>query len=367
MKSIHAALHTVRLTLIVFSVLALNMGGVAALELSDLHIPMTLDEADTTLSKDYEIAVMKDGSVRRTWKLSDKTVFVDFNTTTQEAVLIAVIYDHAVPRKQGEADAHTIAAGKYDKETKWTPPKNAEARDMVRDTLGLENALRKKLNDQSMLFVETDAKRRKIVRVSLFSRMPSTNRWTLTPIGQRDKATAMGNQMTPEHVKAMYKDEERRRAIPLKSAVAATDDAADSATTESNSTVTLRMRRPTATKPQKVQPKTSDVGTTAMGSTLGSGKTASSGSAEKVRIKLDKGQRASEKMNFLASPPDWLKKVGVKNPTWWHYGVIGAVALLLIISALRGMSHAMSRASRRQQFNKVLRQASTQGNVKLRK
>ena len=179
MKLIRPALHTVRLAMVMLSLLALNLEVGIALELSDLHIPMTRDEADTSLSKDYETAVLEDGSIRRTWKLGDKTVFIDFNSVTQEAALIAVIYDHAVPRKQGITDAQTISAGKYDKQAKWTAPKDDEARDMVRDTFGLENALRKKMNDKSMLFVETDAKRKNIVRVSLFSRMPSTNRWTL--------------------------------------------------------------------------------------------------------------------------------------------------------------------------------------------
>ena len=187
-----------------------------AIELSQLHMPMTRDEADVTLSKDYESSVMYDGTIRRTWKQDGMTVFVDFNSETQEAVLIAVIYDKPVPRKKGIADAHAIAAGKFSKEAKWDPPKDADARQMVHDVFGLENALRKKLKDKSMLFVETDESRKRIVRVSLFSRMPSTNRWTLKPISRDAQSTAMGENWTPQHLAALYKDEERRRTLSLK-------------------------------------------------------------------------------------------------------------------------------------------------------
>ena len=354
-----------RFLFLLLGVIATGFTSSWAIELSQLHMPMTRDEADTTLSKDYESSVLDDGSIRRTWKQNGMTIFVDFNSETQEAVLIAVTYDKPVLRKKGIADAHTIAAGKFDKEAKWNPPKDEQARQMVQDTFGLKNALRKKLKDKSMLFVETDESRKHIVRVSLFSRMPATNRWILKTVSKDAKSTAMGENWTPEHLAALYRDEARRRAIPLNSGdQAAAPSTESAAATSSNRTVTVSVRRPSAQKQTPVRPES-----TAMGRSAGS--SSAPGSAgrgdEKLRIKLDKGQRAAETSVFLMAPPDWLKKVGIEEPAWWHYIVLGTAALLLVIAVLRSISRSMSASASRKQFRKVVYQNPPRGNVRLRK
>lgn len=351
--------------------LALHASVSWALELSELHLPMTRDEADTALSKDFESAVLEDGSIRRTWKLQGKTVFVDFNSETQEAILIAIIYDKAVPRREGVADAHALAGGKLDKDAKWAPPKDAKARDLVRDTFGLQNALRKKLNDKTMLFIETDDKKKRIVRVSLFARMPRTNRWSLKSIdGNAATTTAMGDRWTSEHLTALYKDEERRRtsspnsplsSTPTHQAVTSSQDSISSgvqqaATPTHHTAFGSAGRRPArpSHSPVSSTPATPSVSTSQGG--------------EKTRvIILDQGGHASEKATFLVTPPDWLKKAGIENPTWWHYIVLGIVALLVIIMIFRAFSHAASSASCRNNYKKIVRQASPRGNVKIRK
>ncbi len=355
-----------RFLFLLFGVIVTNLASSWAVELSQLHIPMTRDEADTTLSKDYESSVLDDGSIRRTWKQNGMTIFADFNSETQEAVLIAVIYDKPVPRKKGIADAHTIAAGKFDKEAKWNPPKDEQARQMVQDTFGLKNALRKKLKDKSMLFVETDESRKRIIRVSLFSRMPTTNRWTLKTVSKDTEYTAMGENWTPEHLAALYKDEDRRRAIPLKSGDQASVPSTESAAvTPSKHTFTVTVRRPSAREQAPARPQ---VESTAMGKASGSSSAGSAGrGGEKLRIKLDKGQRAAETATFLMTPPDWLKKVGIEDPAWWHYIVLGIVALLLVIAVLRSISHSMSAAASRKRFRQVVHQTPSRGNVKLHK
>ena len=356
-----------RFFLLLSGVIAMHLASSWAIELSQLHMPMTRDEADVTLSKDYESSVMYDGTIRRTWKQDGMTVFVDFNSETQEAVLIAVIYDKPVPRKKGIADAHAIAAGKFSKEAKWDPPKDADARQMVHDVFGLENALRKKLKDKSMLFVETDESRKRIVRVSLFSRMPSTNRWTLKPISRDAQSTAMGENWTPQHLAALYKDEERRRTLSLKpdDPSSSPSSTAPTSTKPADDTLAVTTPRPAA---QKQEPERPHEGSTAMGK---AGDSPSAGSAgrgvEKVRIKLDKGQHSAEVTTFLVTPPDWLKKVGIENPAWWHYIVLGIAALLLVIALLRSILHGMSASASRKRFKQVISQTRPRGNVRLRK
>ncbi len=335
-----------------------------ALELSDLHLPMTRDEADTTLSKDYKSALLRDGSVRRTWNLDNRTVFVDFNTASNEGVLIAVIYDKPVSLTVGKEDAETLAAGKLDKTLKWAPPKNNEARVKVREVFGLEGAMRMVLSDKTMLFYETDKSKKKIVRVSLFLRMPSTNRWQLQEISPGVEQTAMGDRMTPQHIKDMYADEERRRAIPLKSAVAAnegtqqTEQDSSDKVSSNRTTITIEVPRPAAQQ-DKVQGEDANAGITALGNLRRS--TSRAPKPEKVKITMDRGQRASEKLTFLATPPDWLKKVGIENPTWWHYVGIAAVLLLLVIMMLRAVSHASSNAAHRRRFNDVINRGARPG------
>lgn len=330
-----------------------------ALELSDLHLPMTRDEADTTLSKDYESTLLRDGSVRRTWKLDNRTVFVDFNSASNEGILIAVIYDKPVSLKVGQADAKALAAGKLEKKPKWSPPKDKEARIKVREVYGLEGAMRTVLSDKTKLFYETGKEKGTIVRVSLFLRSPSTNRWVLQEIPRDAERTALGNQMTPQHIKEMYADEERRRAIPLKSDIAADEGSTQSEQSDSgessSSKTTITIKVPQhRTQQDKAQESDAVVETTALGSP--GTKVSDTPKPEKIKITMDRGQRASEKLTFLATPPDWLKKVGIENPTWWHYIGIAVVLLLLVIMMLRAVLHASSSAARRRRFNEVINQ-----------
>lgn len=335
-----------------------------ALELSDLHLPMTRDEADTSLSKDYESLLLWDGSVRRTWKLDNRTVFMDFNTATNEAILIAVVYDKPVSLKAGKADADAISSGKLDKTLKWAPPKDNEARITVREVYGLENAMCMRLSDKSRLFYETDRTKKKIVRVSLFLRIPSTNRWILQRVSPTDTQTAMGNQMTPKHIKDMYVDEERRRSIPLKSASSPASGSPQIAQgdtdirTSSETTITIQ-RSGHRAKPTQQQNASdnSESKRTAMG-TPADVEGGDSIGAEKVKIKMDEGQEESREMVFLANPPDWLKKIGIENPTWWHYIGIAVVLLLILIMIFRAISRATASAARRKNFNSVLNQGS---------
>ena len=80
-----------------------------ALELKDLHLPMTRDEADGSLTKDYKYTILSDSTVRRTWKLKGRTVHVDFKLNKQgQALCIAVEYAKPVNRKTVHNDIKAI-------------------------------------------------------------------------------------------------------------------------------------------------------------------------------------------------------------------------------------------------------------------
>ena len=125
------------LALVIAGVAALVCGQAAALELSDIHMPMKRDDADATLSKDYTYVVLADGSVRRTWKLDGKQVIIDFDTVSNDAILVAVVYDQPIAKKKGIEDAHTLAAGKYKENASWDAPKDRDAKNLVENTCGL--------------------------------------------------------------------------------------------------------------------------------------------------------------------------------------------------------------------------------------
>lgn len=332
-----------------------------ALELSDLHIPMTRSEADDTLSKDYNFTLLADGSIRRTWQLEGKKVIIDFSSATDEAILIAVVYDKPVAKKEGIKDAHTIAEGQYKKDATWDAPKNKEARESLIENYGLTNAMRKKLEGKAMLFYETNDKKTKITRVSAFTYMPRSNRWILPELKEGDDSTAMSTQWSPDQVRSMFEDEERRKATPTVSDRAAA--AANS--TPSVSVGARRVVKKTAmgtTVSYTDADKSSDADASAPTET-----SVTPAGEEKVVVKLDKGRRASSNLSFLAEPPMWLKSVGIEEPTWWHYIGIGIIALLLLIFIIRSVSQSSRASKQRQNFAKVIAKAPTKGNLKIRR
>ena len=350
--------------------LAWLTGQISALELSDIHFPLTRDEADQTLSKDYSYALLADGSVRRTWELDNKQVFIDFDTNTNEALLIAVVYTKPVPTKEGIEDAHTLGNGKYSANAKWDAPKDKASKELISDTFGLKNAKRKKLDDKAMLFYETNGKTGKstrIERVSLFSHLPKTNRWVLDPISPGDKKTAMGNSWGDSFVEDIYKDEARRKEIPLRTPAdtAAAADSTTSATGDSTATdkpastgtmkVTITRHRTGMGTRTDVKVTSDDSSTsTPDSSTSTTSDTTPATPATGIR-KIHGGQEAKrETISTLPPAPDFLKQFGVENPEWWHYIALGLIGLFVLGLIIRSIARASERASRQKKFAEVV-------------
>lgn len=341
-----------------------------ALELSDIHLPLTRSEADQTLSKDYTYALLADGTVRRTWNYDDKQIFIDFDTNTNAAILIAVVYSKPVTMKEGIADAHTLGAGKYSDTAKWDAPKDKASKDLISNTFGLNNAKRKKLEDKSMLFYETNGKKDKaarIVRVSLFSNLPKTNRWVLDTINPGERKTAMGNSWSNSFIEDIYKDEAQRQALPLRTNAAANpsetsaattpaaDSSASDSTPETPTTQRITIRRQRTGMGTRTDVKVEEVPVDAPPSnTQATPTTPKTTAPAQQRVVLERQEAKTETISTLPPPPDFLKNFGVEKPEWWHYIVLLIAALILLGIILSSIARAGERVSRQRKFNQVV-------------
>lgn len=341
MRRIETALK--RTVIGLFCALLISTGMVTALEIGDLHLPLTRDVADVTLSKDYVSEVLNDGTLRRTWHLKNRKVFVDFDVKTGDAILIAVVYEKPAPTKVGLADAKALANGKFAAGSKWTPPKNEAASKMLYEDYGLENVVRRMLEDNSMIFCETDKDKKKILRISAFAAKPKINRWELLTIEPRgNKTTAMGGSVGPNDVDELYKDEDRRRAIPLASSSGSSTSTASTPSVSSSTTP-----RPHRT----VLGSTGgyfreDDGYKVTGSSIDSLDTLDSS-------KASGGKKGGDSLGFTQAPPDWLKKVGIEQPEWWHYIVLGIAGFVLLLAIFSSIAKSCARAKQRKQYKKL--------------
>ena len=180
-----------------------------ALELKDLHLPMTRDEADGSLTKDYQFSILSDSTVRRTWKLKGRTVHVDFKLNKQgQALCIAVEYAKPASRKTVHNDIKAVTGGKSNYKKLGKPKKNT-------NTYGMEHALGAKVKgdkSEGWIFVEhTSAARNKCTRFVYYAAKPSRDRLSLSEARADGGYTAMGSSGGNIDLSALVADEEDRR------------------------------------------------------------------------------------------------------------------------------------------------------------
>lgn len=224
------------------SLAALVAGNAAvALQLSDLQLPLTRTEADNTLSKDYEYRFLDDMSVRRSWKLKDKTVHVDFRITRPEqAICIAVEYNKPVGRKTVDEDIKTLTGGKCKYQKLGKPKKGTE-------TYGIKNARGAKFRadgatTDSWVFVEhTNKQQKKCTRLVYYAKKPSQDRFSLGDASSNSGYTAMGSTGANINLAALRDNEEKRRAIKPQPKIASTAGDTAGKTTTSKPKVDLSM------------------------------------------------------------------------------------------------------------------------------
>lgn len=313
--------------------------GAWALEISDLHLPMTRTEADESLTKDYTYQVLQDATIRRSWGLDGKTVTIDFDPVTNEAICIVVTYKPDIARKKGMADAKTMSHGKAEG-AKWLNTKSAAAK-----KFGMKNSKVLPLTDGSYLFREEDESGKKFTRLSLFAKAPKGNRWEL-PTLELDNRTALGTTVQNDNIKELFRDEERR----LNSGGAAV----------------------ASTETPDVKPKATPVAkpvVSALGSTPGARK-ASAGTAPKPTKEPEKladiATAESDDAEEPTSSPGLAATLGLDHPGSLQYGIGGGILLLLIILIGARVSAARRKARQRAQYASVLLNSKPTSKIKRR-
>ena len=196
----------------IVSLAAVMLAGAAmGLELKELQLPMTRDEADSSLSKDYDYTILSDSTIRRTWKLKGRKVHVDFKLNRQgQALCIAVEYSKPASQKTVHNDIKAVTGGKSSYKKLGKPKKNT-------NTYGMEHALGAKVKSsdgksEGWIFVEhTGADRKKCTRFVYYSSKPSRDRMSLSAAQEDGGYTAMGSAGANIDLSALRADEEARR------------------------------------------------------------------------------------------------------------------------------------------------------------
>lgn len=225
-------------------VIAITSFSCYALEVGDLHLPLTRSDADKTLTKDYNFDILTDGTVRRTWHTAKRTISVDFDPQDDAAICITITYANPVSRKTAEADADAMSP---DTEAKWKKTK-AEAVEKVGIPAGSSI---KEFADNSMMFLEAASAKHKYTAVSYHAKAPRGNRKELQPVAG-DQRTALGATSMAGNIKSLIKDEETRQSTP--SEVAATGTASAGTERGDAGEVAVETSVAVATPPKKATP-----------------------------------------------------------------------------------------------------------------
>ncbi len=188
-----------------------------ALEVGDLHLPLTRSDADKTLTKDYHFEILTDGTIRRTWHTAKRTIAVDFDPASDAAICITITYANPVSRKTAEADANAMSP---DTEAKWKKTKPAA---VERVGIPVGSSI-KEFADNSMMFLEAASAKKKYAAVSYHAKAPRKNRKELEAVAG-DQRTAMGSTSMAGNIKFLIKDEENRLHTPSEAAATKTASA----------------------------------------------------------------------------------------------------------------------------------------------
>ncbi len=254
-----------------------------ALELNELSLPLTRSQADAAFSKDYSFRVLEDLTVRRSWKLENRKVSIDFSPKEEDkALLIFIDYTRPVSPELASEDAEQMMGASI---AKWSPVNPQRAA-----KLGMAVAEGVKQEGGRFCFRELDAQGR-VVRLAYYASVPKSVRWNLADDARESGRTAMGSRTVGGSSEFLWKDEERRRGVKVGKAASSSspdapvslDDAAAAAVAEDLTVKPAPMKHPRVVLP-------------------------------------------SEDEGAMAVLKEWAAKL---TPT--HYGIAGAVVALLLL------------------------------------
>lgn len=214
MNKIHALIR-------LLSLMALSIIGMShALELEDITLPLTRNEADNKLSKDYDFTVMEDASVRRSWKLKDKTVHIDFNLSKGNLICVIVEYKTPVSLDSARKDISTLTGA--DSKTKLRKVNKGLAALGLKGCLGTKTA-------KGWAFAQPSSKnKKKCGRVLIFAKKPTKDRLALSEAREGGNYTAMGSSGSGIDISAITAAEQARRNAKPAAPIASTATGKDS-------------------------------------------------------------------------------------------------------------------------------------------
>lgn len=323
-----------------------------ALEVQDLHLPLKRSEADNTLTKDYSYDILTDGTIRRTWHISNRVVTVDFDPAEDTAICMMITYVKPVSRKTAETDANALAP---DADVKWKKTKP----DAVRKVGIPAGSLIREFDDRSMMFLEAGNSKNKYAAVSYFAKAPHKDRRTLEPIAGEHR-TAMGSSSMAGDVKFLIRDEEARlKAKPAQSAkpaLAATEDRADAAPSVASQQtvehpVAADNTRPDASPATKPQPTKSAAKPAAKTITVVKTVVVEEPSEASGGFAQAAGDEDREYENLL----DVIKA----KATPVHLCIGAAVILVLLFLICAGSARSRARKRQKSRFTQVLQSSPT--------
>ncbi len=267
-----------------------------ALELSDLRLPLTRNEADKLLTRDYSFCVMADMTVRRSWELKGRTVSVDFSPKEDDkAILIFIDYSRPVEPEIAHGDAMQMLGMKPGK---W---QSVDQKRALR--LGMEAAEGFKLSGGRYCFRELD-EQGQVVRLAYYASAPKDVRWDVARDARDSGKTAMGSRSAAGASEFLWQDEERRRGVSANSSSSSLASAAAAVVADAPGSQPATKQAEPITRPEE--------------------------------------------------PKDWQTKLTefVEGLTPTHYAIGGAVlALLVLLRLVAGMREAKRRAT----VNAILR------------
>ncbi len=185
------------------------------LEVQELSLPMTRNEADAKLSKDYDYSILEDASLRRSWKLNDKTVHMDFDLARKgQAICIIIEYKKPVSLKAARQDMVAVV-GKQASSMKLRKVSKSLAE------MGYKGTIGNKVGQMWVLAQPSAGDKKKCGRVLIFAKKPTKNRLALDEASEGGGYTAMGSKGPGINISAIAANEEARRNAKPSAAIAA--------------------------------------------------------------------------------------------------------------------------------------------------
>lgn len=187
-------------------ILAMN---VQALDIEEIHLPLTRSYADQHFSKNYHFIILEDNSVRRIWREGSKTITIDFDIKTEQALSIFVEYHQVADKMQALTDMKMLTEGTREDNSGWKKIKSGTT-----SKIGIGDCRLMRLKNGAMIFWE-NSENDGCKRLCWFASKPDKDRMQLTSAMETTGHTALGKVAGSGAFKRLWDDERRRQKMEV--------------------------------------------------------------------------------------------------------------------------------------------------------